>query len=116
VILFIFYFLFFWRVLASLINMLSAQTNEFFEWKKKNGRSQQRFFFQFYDKNNLANFWKRKEKYSRIYTLTIPNFPFLAQKGRIKHRPMINFQGFFSFCQFLSIKVQLSRGEGCYQE
>jgi hypothetical protein len=31
VILFIFYFLFFWRVLASLINMLSAQTNEFFE-------------------------------------------------------------------------------------
>jgi hypothetical protein len=37
-----FFLFFFWRVLAHLINMLSAQTNEFFE--RKNGSNQQRFF------------------------------------------------------------------------
>jgi len=84
------FFLFFWRVLASLINMLSAQTNEFFE--KKMALISSAFFFNFMTKRIWRIFKKRKEKYSRIYTLTIPKFPFLAQKGRIKHWPIIKVQ------------------------
>jgi hypothetical protein len=50
------------------------------------------FFFNFMTKRIWRIFKKRKEKYSRIYTLTIPKFPFLAQKGRIKHWPIIKVQ------------------------
>jgi hypothetical protein len=59
---------------------------------KKNGPNQQRFFFNFMTKRIWRIFKKRKEKYSRIYTLTIPKFPFLAQKGKIKHWPIIKVQ------------------------
>jgi len=59
-----------------------------FFWKKKNGPNQQRFFFNFNEKEIWRILKKRKEKYSRIYTLTIPNFPFLAQKRKIKHWPI----------------------------
>jgi hypothetical protein len=77
-----------------------------FFWKKKflNGPNPQYFFFNFNDKNNLANFKKRKEKYSRIYTLTIPKFPISCPKRKNKtlaHKLKFNFQGFFLFANFV---------------
>jgi hypothetical protein len=68
--------------------MLSAQTNEFFLGKKKMALISSAFFSILMTKTIWRIFQKRKEKYSRIYTLTIPNFPFLAQKRKIKHWPI----------------------------